>query len=94
MEEGTQVLCYLINNRVICANQGKDQGCLLCIFTVLMDVSALLHVKGERGTVSTAHVLQDTYVFFRFEQLHLSDRIIQSNIYSCLCHRSTSSNSQ
>ena len=94
MEEGAQVLCYLINSRVIRAYQSQDQGCLFCIFTVLMDVSTLLHVKGERGTVSTAHVLQDTYVFFRLEQLHLCDRIIQPNIYSCLCHRSTSSNSQ
>ena len=86
MKEGTQVLCNLPHGIPARIDQHKDQGGLLRILPVVVEVSSLFYVHGKRHMVVATHILQYAYVFSGFVLLRFGIGVIQSHIDSGFDH--------
>lgn len=67
IEECTKVLCNLVDCVFLCPYQSQLKGCLLCVFSVFMDIAAFNHIKRKRGVVCKTDAFENLDILFGVE---------------------------
>ena len=80
MEESAQVLGDILHNGLVNVDQGEDQTGLPGVFSALVNIPALLHLKGKRYFVGIAYITKHPDILFVFKELCVRRQIVQPNV--------------
>ena len=77
MKKCAQVFCNIVDHGFFNINQGKHQAVFSGIFSIFINVPALLHIEGKRHLIRIAHIAQHLDVLFAFKKLCIGCQIVQ-----------------